>query len=307
MSDLSSISNPVVDLALHGFLSNERLIIPRYADGSATKPGPTAATNASLSAWTTGTGTPRMVPNRTGPSTLLQLAGSYVLVDCGSGSAYRLAELGIELTKIDAIFITHHHLDHNSDLAYLLIAPWICDQPTYVAPLIVGPPGTRELVARVFALHEYDIRVRLPQGFDPLKLVPEVLEVSDAGVVVRGPWQASAFRVDHFPVSQAFGYRFSLNGFSVAISGDTRPSENLIAACQDVDVLIHEAIFPGYGIPTYHTLSHEVGVVANKCRARHLVLTHLLPGEIPDEKWLDDARLGFDGPIDVAHDLMKVV
>jgi ribonuclease BN (tRNA processing enzyme) len=71
--------------------------------------------------------------------------------------------------------------------------------------------------------------------------------------------------------------------------------------------LVHEAIFPGYGIPEYHTLSHEVGVVAHECHAKRLVMTHLLPGHIPAEQWFEHARLGFDGPIDIAYDLMKVV
>jgi ribonuclease Z len=40
--------------------------------------------------------------------------------------------------------------------------------------------------------------------------------------------KVSAFLVDHHPVEPAFGYRVDYRGRSVAISGDTRPSDNLV-------------------------------------------------------------------------------
>jgi ribonuclease Z len=52
----------------------------------------------------------------------------------------------------------------------------------------------------------------------------------------------TAFLVDHGAVKPAFGYRVDYNGRLVAVSGDTRPSENLVAFSKGVDVLIHEAI-----------------------------------------------------------------
>ena len=74
----------------------------------------------------------------------------------------------------------------------------------------------------------------------------------------------------------------------VVISGDTRPCESLVRHARDVDLLIHEctdmthaAWAPGCGWPTreakirdlqaYHTGPDEVGEVAARARARHLV------------------------------------
>ena len=54
--------------------------------------------------------------------------------------------------------------------------------------------------------------------------------------------KVTAFLVDHGPVTPAFGYRVDYRGHSVALSGDTRVSENLIRFAQGVDVLVHEVV-----------------------------------------------------------------
>ena len=69
---------------------------------------------------------------------------------------------------------------------------------------------------------------------------------------------------------------------------------------------------PGCGWPTreakvrdlqaYHTGPDEVGAVAAEARARHLVLTHLMPGSEPVDL-IDRARARFAGPITVGEDL----
>jgi len=51
-------------------------------------------------------------------------------------------------------------------------------------------------------------------------------------------------QVDHRPVEPAFGYRVDYAGRSVAMSANTRFSENLMEHAKGVDLLIHEAIDP---------------------------------------------------------------
>lgn len=260
----------------------------------------------SLEVWLTGTGTPRVLPHRFGPSTVVRCGGEVVVVDCGNGTAYQLAKLGISPKEVTHIFITHHHIDHNVDLGFLLMSPWV-ERGPHRPPYVVGPVGTLEYVNRVLAVHDYDIRVRIPHGWDPKGLPPNVVEIENGDIVEGAGWRSTAFRVDHSPVDQAFGYRFDTEHVSVAISGDTKPCDNLIEHARGADVLIHEAIFPGFGIPEYHTLSTVVGEVASRAAAKRLVLTHLLPGDLQDKEWFDHARLGYDGPITVGRDLLKVI
>ena len=292
------------DRDLVAYLSPDRLVSAR----STAPPHPAASGNglATPAVWLLGTGTPALVPDRAGPATLLQVGSDLLLVDCGNRTAYQVMALDLEPRDITHIFITHHHIDHNSDLAYLLISTWVQRRDDYKAPLIVGPPGTRRFVDLLLGLHEYDLRVRALHGYDAQRLAASVVEVEDGTTLGGDGWSAVAFKVDHAPVRSAFGYRFDLPSGSVGISGDTRPCENLVTNCQGVDLLIHEAIYPGFGIPEYHTLSTEVGGVATAVGTKHLALTHLLPGHLPDEKWVEHVQAGFDGRITVGRDLMRV-
>lgn len=260
---------------------------------------------AELQAWLTGTGTPAPLPGRAGPSNLVRCGEELLVVDLGNGVGYQLMRLGIHPREIDYAVITHHHFDHNIDLGYFLLAPWAQKVPS-TPPTILGPPGTVEYVNRILAAHDYDIRARQPHGFDHHELQPAVVEVADGDRLERPGWSMTAIRVDHDPVAEAFGYRFDAGGRSVTFSGDTRPNANLIRRAHASTALVHEAIFPGFGIPEYHTLATDVGKVAADADVGRLLLTHLLPGDRADREWLDFAGEGFDGPITVGSDLLEI-
>lgn len=267
-----------------------------------------------------GTGFPLPDPVRRGPSTLLRAGGESLLVDCGSGVVRQLVRAGVSPFDIHHVFLTHHHSDHTIDLGHLVITRWVVGQNE---PLHVwGPRGTARYVKDLERLHAYDWRVR--HEHQPTRPLPRLVatEIDDGGGFRSAAVQVSAFRVEHFPVEPALGYRFDTAGRSVAISGDTRPCQNLIDRCQDVDVLIHECtevtrlpLNPGGGFPSqevqterlasYHTLPDQVGKVATAARARMLVLTHLTPYSDPGEL-RRVAAADYAGPIVVGEDLMEV-
>jgi ribonuclease Z len=101
--------------------------------------------------------------------------------------------------------------------------------------------------------------------------------------------KVTAFLVDHGPVKPAFGYRVDYAGHSVAMSGDTRFSENLIKHSQGVDLLIHEVapIFPPNPkrsasdraqqekiIRELHTTADQTAEVFNRVKPRLAVYAH---------------------------------
>jgi ribonuclease Z len=94
---------------------------------------------------------------------------------------------------------------------------------------------------------DFDIRIR--RDIDE-KFVKEGIEVSNAineGVIFQeGGVTVTAFHVDPPPhQSQHSATASTTPGRSVAMSGDTRFSENLIEHAKGVDLLIHEAIRSG--------------------------------------------------------------
>jgi ribonuclease BN (tRNA processing enzyme) len=138
--------------------------------------------------------------------------------------------------------------------------------------------------------------------------------------------RVSAVLVDHYQVYPSFAFRFDTDDGSVVISGDTGPntSGNLQKLAQGADVLVHEVLdnvwadgsFRGVkqGDPawplyshtfTAHTSIDDVGKVAEQCRAKTLVLSHIGPGNTPVSR-LRMAQKGFSGRLVVGEDLMRI-
>lgn len=125
----------------------------------------------------------------------------------------------------------------------------------------------------------------------------------------------TATLVSHYDVFPAFGFRFDLrkSGVSVTFSGDTTKSDNLISLAKDTDILVHEAQFSFEDVsdherlpPNYlqksHTSADDVGEVAAAARAKHVVLSHYFPIDVPDSQWRDAIGKHLSGKITVAHD-----
>ncbi len=106
----------------------------------------------------------------------------------------------------------------------------------------------------------------------------------------------------------AFGYRFDAADRSIVISGDTAPSDELIALARGADVLVHDALFPAgvdrlvanvpnaatlkQSILSHHTTAEDAGRVAQAAGVKTLVLSHFVP---PDDPAITD-RCGSTRP-----------
>lgn len=273
-----------------------------------------------------GTGTP--IPNlqRYGPSQVVEVAGRLVLLDSGIGVVHRLMGAGYARPDIEAIALTHLHFDHVAGLHDLLWAGWIqswWDEP----PPIIGPPGTREMIDGLMQAFAYDIKVRTMGERRREGLVPSrVDEIDDAWATETSAWRLSAFRVEHEPVDEAFGFRLDSSEGSIVISGDTKKSENLIRHAVGADLLVHEA-YTRRGmeaqmaatadplvrrrldvIAGYHTPADDVARIANESGVRNLVLSHLLlqGGAMPRD-FADEIEPIYHGPLAVGVDLQTFV
>lgn len=267
-----------------------------------------------------GTGCPPPNPARRGPCTLVSTGTEHLLVDCGSGAATQLVQAGVRAFDLHRILLTHLHSDHVMDLGHLLITRWILGQN---APLrLWGPAGTKRHVEKALDLLDWDIEVRREHMEERGRPEVAVREIDEGDVLTLGEVRVTAFRVEHGPVDPAFGFRFDAGDRAVVISGDTRPSDNLIRHAREVDVLIHECTdatktswVPGCGWPTreakvaalasYHTQPDQVGKVAARAGVKTLVLYHLMPGSGAAE--LAAAAAGdFAGKVVVGEDLLEV-
>ncbi|MGD9895102.1 MAG: MBL fold metallo-hydrolase, partial [Dehalococcoidia bacterium] len=236
-------------------------------------------------------------------------------------AGYAPAGTGRLNRPIRQIGITHLHSDHITGLADLLWAGWIMrwwDQP----PPIAGPPGTADFIRRLMDAFAYDIDVR--QRGERLRtewLVPRVVEIDEGWTTEGDGWRLTGFRVDHAPVDEAFGFRLDDGSHAAVISGDTRPSDNLIRHAQRTDLLVHEVYWHRGAaallatitdpdqrarratIDGYHTHSKEIGAIAAAAETQHLILSHILfRGGSPSDL-IADIEPSYGGRLTVGADL----
>src|SRR5882672_10193184 len=191
-----------------------------------------------------GTGAPRPVMERFGPSILVEAGKEKLLFDCGRGATQRLYQLKVPFSEVTALFLTHLHSDHIVGIPDFYLTGWIFGRST---PLRVwGPAGTREMMSHLEQAYQFDIHIRRDVDEKlPAQGVVIVAKDIEQGVIYQnGDLKVTAFTVDHAPIKPAFGYRVDYAGHSVVLSGDTRYSENLVRFAQGADVLIHEVIDP---------------------------------------------------------------
>lgn len=262
-----------------------------------------------------GTGSPRLDVGRSGPAVLVEAGGKYLLFDTGRGVLERLNQLGIPLSEIHEVFLTHLHSDHISALDDLWLTGWIYQRQQ---PLqVYGPSGTQNFAQKLQQAYSYDISVRHKYtGLDKnaVKLIANEVKpgviYSDSGIKI------TAFLVDHKPVYPAYGYRIDFGDRSVVISGDTTYSKNLVDHAQDVDLLIHE-IFAAktnllernprlQKIERYHTNSSQMSRVLDDVSPRMAVLTHIILIGVEEDALIKQLQNSYSGEIRMGEDLMRL-
>ena len=124
----------------------------------------------------------------------------------------------------------------------------------------------------------------------------------------------TAYETPHANWKHALGYRFDTRDRSIVVSGDSRPNDAVVDACNGCDVLVHEVYAtkgflqrtPGW--QKYHADAHtsgtELAALAMKARPKLLLLYHqLLWGDATDEDLVAEIRKGYAGAIVSGRDL----
>lgn len=288
--------------------------------------GPFAADQFKVTLLGTGDPIPRL--DRFGPATLVEVAGQRLLFDVGRGATQRLVQLGIPLRDIDAVFLTHFHHDHLVGIPDLWMTGWI--PPPFgrrsVPFEVWGPTGTASLLANLEEAFEANTKIRIPDELLPPAGIEIVAhEFDEDGVVFeQGGVRVTAFTVNHGAlIKPAYGYRIDYRDRAVVISGDTRFDENLIAAAEGADLIIHEVALASDAlldsseqfrrIVAHHTTPEEAGTVFTRVGPGLAVYTHLvmLSGptipEAPLSSLITRTRTTYDGPLVIGEDLMSFI
>ena len=186
-----------------------------------------------------GTGYPYPSADRAGPSCAVVVGERVFIVDAGRGIGMRIAAAGISWSSIAAAFLTHLHSDHIDGLPDLFHSTWEFGAGRPFE--LYGPKGTREIANGLLQFYGPDILIRrdLTEKLPAEGARINTHEIQE-GVVYSAPGvvKVTAFLVDHPPVEPAFGYRFDAGTRSIVISGDARPTPNLVKFAAGADILV---------------------------------------------------------------------
>ena len=242
---------------------------------------------------TVGTGTAAPHAARVQAGHLVESSDALVLLDCGSGVAFRLAELAIDWPRITHVVLSHFHADHVIDLATLLVAWRYGTLPPRAGVLeILGPPGTQHFVETLAAALDVDFR---GYGFEI-----RVREMPFGSTAELSPATSlESHKVPHTPESVAYSVRSE--GRRLVYTGDTAYDEELARWAAGCDVLLAECSLPAAMAVPSHLTPEQVGALAAIAQPSLLALTHLYPPvELVDISTLVAAHHA--GPVVVAFD-----
>ncbi|MGI8781965.1 MAG: ribonuclease Z [Solirubrobacteraceae bacterium] len=262
------------------------------------------------------------------PALLLRAGGDRLLFDCGEGTQQQLLR-SIGLPELDAVFITHYHLDHWLGLLGMVKT---FDLRSRDRPLtLYGPPGLRTLIEGMrpvigrtgyrLSLVELEPHEEVRLGGYLVAAFPVEHRIPAYGYAFveddrPGRFDADAARVLGVPEGPAFG-RLQRGeevggvrpeqvvgpvrpGRRIVISGDTRPCQTTEVYAHGADLLVHEATFledeRARARETAHSTAGQAAELAKDAGVRLLALTHLSTRYFPRDV-RDEARATFPGTV----------
>jgi ribonuclease Z len=238
-----------------------------------------------------------------------------VQFDAGRGTNMRLSQIGVSEDQLTAIFFTHMHTDHTEGFADILQLRWHFHSTgpkiDVVCSSDVASPLGFTISCKKFVLHIADAFIQSGEIAQRLSEVKERLVGGPAdltNVITFEPkndlqviWSFGDVKVSSIRSTHVVGhasYRVDTPAGSVVIGGDagndvfapprsSSTSAQVEKLAQDADVIVHSTIHPVMGPdrdssmppPLFYRQASapDLGAMAQRSRAKYLMLTHLIP------------------------------
>jgi ribonuclease Z len=268
---------------------------------------------------------------------LLRWDDEVILFDPGEGTQRQMLMAGLAVTPLRRICVTHFHGDHSLGLPGILqrISLDRVPHPVTVhypaggqefyerlrhatsywdnAEIIPAPVGAGFAVetsaGRLTALplwhsiETYGYRLVEP---DSRRMLPALLAQHGISGPAVGGLQRDG-RLGDVTLEQVSAVR---PGQKFAFVMDTGLCDNVYALAEDADLLVIESTFLAedatMAAQVGHLTAGQAASVARESRVRLLVLTHFSQRYQDPDRFLDEARKEYDGPIVIAEDLLRV-
>ncbi|HJN88367.1 MAG: MBL fold metallo-hydrolase [Dehalococcoidia bacterium] len=277
-----------------------------------------------------GTGTPTPTPDRFGSSHVIEVAGEYLMFDCGPAATHKLVKAGLWPTQIDYLFFSHHHFDHDVDYPCFLLCRWDQSVGKENQLKVYGPTLTETITDRILGeeigafSHDWKARINnagsqrvyVNRG-GTLPRKPPSVDVHDIGpglVHTGKDWKVTAAVAEHAqPWLDCLAYRLDSSEGSIVFTGDTRPCESVTGLAKDADVMLcmcwgHTGDMDATGEgQTSMCGTLGAAAMAQEAGVKRLVLVHTGPGLCRPgsmEKGIGDIKKVYDGELVFGEELM---
>jgi ribonuclease BN (tRNA processing enzyme) len=267
-----------------------------------------------------GSGGPRPFGRASASYIILVDGTPRILMDAGPGSFLRIGELGLDVSSVDTVLLTHLHIDHSGDLAaffnaralssdgpitYRIFGPdggGLFPKTSRFVDLLVGDKGAFEY-QKTFGADEKFIVKDLAINLDSA----QTTILDDHGLVIEEI-------ATHHGDCPSVAYRITYKGVALVYSGDMDASAlpNLVRLAQNADLLIFNcAVLDPPQSPEQlyelHTPPRKIGEAARHSGVKSLLLSHTAPDvESRETAVRKSIRMSYGGPVAFATDRLRV-
>jgi len=219
-----------------------------------------------------GSGTSVPHPQRASSGFWLETAGGSLLLDASAPAVHRVAQEGLDWVNLDAIWISHFHLDHVGGLAPFLFGTKYAPQTqARRKPLtIYGPRGLKKLFEAFDQANDYGL-LQQPFPIELREVAPR--EKFDIFSELR----AETFSTPHTSESLALRLQEESGGASFVYTSDTGYTEALAEFARGVDLFLMECSFPHSKPVESHLELRDAMRLAELAAPRRVMLAHLYP------------------------------
>jgi ribonuclease BN (tRNA processing enzyme) len=219
-----------------------------------------------------GSGTSVFHPRRAAAGFWLQTEGGSILLDCSADAPHRMAAEHLDWPNLDAIWISHLHLDHCAGLApFLFGIKWAEGIKGRRKPLrIFGCEGIAKLLKAIDEAHHYRL-FEQPFAIE-IHEIPPHPERTHFGRIAD--LTIETISTPHRPESLAIRL-VDATGATLVYSSDTGYSETLADFARKSDLLILECSFYRNKATPKHLELADAMRIARHAEPGRLLLTHL--------------------------------
>jgi ribonuclease BN (tRNA processing enzyme) len=214
-----------------------------------------------------GSGSAVPHPQRSSSGYWLETAKGTILLDCSASAIHRMAQENLDWAQLDAVWISHFHLNHAGGLAPFLFgtrnAPKMKEREK---PLkIFGAKGLRKLLDAFDKVNNYKL---FKQPF-PVEIVEvEPLEKFE----ILPETEADALKTPH--TNESLSIRIKHDEKTLVYSGDTGFEKILRTFAKRADLLVLECSFFKNKTTEKHLELAEAMFIIRHAKPKRAVLTH---------------------------------